>query len=380
MISFTDLPGEIRNQIYELALIRGCISIEDIDVTFVLPVLFRQMNNDWDEPQKARFKHYMLTPPIYPLRPLAKSLASINRRSIWYHEFEKTRQVNMTISKALGRYPASSYRMVPGCCEPPVLQLFQTNKQIRSESSQIFYGRNRFVLHASACYSYPSALTAFLADREDSQMLIRRIGLTLGYCEKDDISLLDNSPCRPICWVNMRRSLKPLKISSLHLIINGKHLNDWCKPSTTQSLMIISSLRGLKDLAITILCLIPEPVHEYYCMNLIWDLCNSMLKTPNERPWPIIQSLYETYIPLYTYLIDMEWSTSGAHCQTLMHELPEAYKDHLDLGGNPPIPYEDNESSHLHKSECRFHECMSHSDQDQEYWKRLLWVGEPTRQ
>ena len=118
-------------------------------------------------------------PPKHPKRPLATSLSSISRRSIWYHPKDEDSKAIFTSQKKGGNSPASSYRMSPESRNPPMIELLQVSHQIYDEGTEIFFTGNRFILLASSCISYPCAFSCFLRDQSSrSSRLIRHIGLT----------------------------------------------------------------------------------------------------------------------------------------------------------------------------------------------------------
>lgn len=123
--SFLDLPSNVRQKIYEYALVKGCMHIEPVRC-------------DKDQPWERK-------PPHFPLWCAARPVQK--RTTVW----------------DVGTLSKITYELVGS--GPLLLSILQTCRQIYEESAPIFYSANRFMFECEKDQlSIPMAVL-FLRDR-----------------------------------------------------------------------------------------------------------------------------------------------------------------------------------------------------------------------
>ncbi|KAF2651068.1 hypothetical protein K491DRAFT_104526 [Lophiostoma macrostomum CBS 122681] len=210
-MSFLDLPPELRNQVYELALVSPCSC---------LPIVARLS------------KYQLLERPWWIRESTKKELHSlmlrrpVRDRSAWV---PSKRYSGTPIRDESGDDSLSDIKFIPTQCSYELhtntnvsSSLLMVNKQVYSEAADIFYGRNVFAFNVpweSACF----APLSFLNDLGDAFTMIRslHLWLNLPIPEKYTDSYPAGHPPSNYHWKNLIGVLRQLQLHHLGLTFHG---------------------------------------------------------------------------------------------------------------------------------------------------------------
>ena len=171
MFNFLGIPREIRDEIYELCLVREKIEFEEFYTD--------ETPTDWMQDRKPDALTLHIARPdetpllIYqgiPFVHRVESLTPIDGRSRWDDIFYEGRE--------------RSYRIHRGTTNPPCLDIFLTNRLMYQEASIIFYAKNYFCFPSRECELTLNACSAFLTDRPQQALTyIGNISLGIGFID-----------------------------------------------------------------------------------------------------------------------------------------------------------------------------------------------------
>ena len=169
MFDFLGLPREIRDEIYNLCLVRKTIEFEEFYVD--------ETPEEWMQDRKPEALTLHVAKPdetpllVYqgiPFVHRVESLTTIDGRSRWDDVFYEGRE--------------RSYRIHRGITSPPCLNIFLTNRLIYQEASIIFYAKNYFCFPSRECELTLNACSCFLTDRPQHALTyIGNISLGIGF-------------------------------------------------------------------------------------------------------------------------------------------------------------------------------------------------------
>ena len=172
MFDFLGIPREIRDEIYELCLVRETIEFEEFYVD--------ETPEDWMQDRKLEALTLHVAKPdetpllVYqgiPFVHRVESLTPIDGRSRWDDIFYEGRE--------------RSYRLHRATADPPFLNIFLTSRLIYQESSMMFYAKNYFCFPSRDCELTLNACSGFLTDRpEQALTYISNISLEIGLIDR----------------------------------------------------------------------------------------------------------------------------------------------------------------------------------------------------
>ena len=181
MLDFLGLPREIRDEIYELCLVREKIEFEEFYVD--------ETPEDWMQDRKPEgLILHVAKPEETPLLVYqgisfvhrVESLTSIDGRCRWDDIFYEGRE--------------RSYRIHRGTTDPPCLSIFLTNRLVYQESSIMFYANNCFCFPSRDCELTLDACSGFLTDRpEQALTYINHISLGISFIEWNHPEIIGQS-------------------------------------------------------------------------------------------------------------------------------------------------------------------------------------------
>jgi len=216
MVTFTDLPRELRDKTYSHALIR-----DEIKITSTIPFLDPTVG-----PIKHRYHGWGAC--------LCDVCARLSCKPVRRRFQRTTREVDalgkvQTVDGQILRTLQQSYCLNPHGQDPPNIAIFLGNRQLFREASETFYAGNTFNFANTTITSHSlQNCEAFLRDRpSDAIAQIRKVHLLLGNIPRHELSQQTWPHGRAFQYIcNTLGSIS--RLETLELIIIGNCVrNQW---------------------------------------------------------------------------------------------------------------------------------------------------------